>query len=141
MATRLIGVLNLTKWPFYLVNTISGSVINSDSATLGAGLYTKTGGGNGNYIMIPDATPLADYFTRDNTCVSGTVGAGFPFSVYFAKVSSESNTVHYELNGMNDPDTNAVPLPKTSEFDSAVLVIAETQTAIMVNMIPAPAGS
>jgi hypothetical protein len=141
MATRLIGVLNLTKWPFNLVNTIAGSVINSDSATLGAGLYTKTGGSNGNYIMIPDATPLADYFTRDNTCISGTVGGGFLFSIYFAKVHSENDTVHYELNGMNDPDTNAVSLLKTVEFDSAVLVIAETESAMMVNMIPAPAGS
>ena len=133
MATKLIGVVNLTSSPLQLTNTLKGVQRKSDATTLNPLAYTKTGGADGNFIEIPDATPLAKWFESNFTAISGIPGGA---TINFAKVGgSENNTVHWAINGFSNDTT----LSNTATFDRALAIVGVDGTGQpQLWMIPSP---
>jgi hypothetical protein len=131
MATQLYGVNNLTDSTLTLTNTIGGKVKSSDSAEIPPRSFKRTGGADGNFIEIPDATPLAEFFSKDNTNISGIEAGGMTQQVYFAKTGGGSkNTVSWSANGF----TNPTQLTDTANYTKAVAVVSVNGTSPTLTM-------
>ena len=117
MATKLGYVINASSVGFQLTNTIGGTQQTGDSVFLPANSLTKTGGKDGNFIQIPDATPPVQFFSRDNTNLSA---GSTNLYVYGTK-----GVVYWLLNSSPSSTNNGTEFTGSSSFGEGFLVISQ----------------
>jgi hypothetical protein len=126
MAGKLGYVINASSTPLRLTNTIAGTQQQGDSKPLPANSLTQTGGKDGNFIQIPDATPPYKFFTQDNTNLNG--GSD---NLY---IYQTQGVVYWLVNSSPTINNNGNEFPNSANFNEGFVVVSQENGSWTMNL-------
>ena len=117
MANRLTSVVNTTPITFQLTNWIGGSTSLAYDVMIKPNGITKTGGGDNNYINIPDANPPLKFFCLDNMAFTSSSVNLFLYEF--------QGTVYWTQNGPPNPNSLGTPIQDSASMGTVQLTISQ----------------
>jgi len=117
MATKLTSVTNMTPSIFQLSNWIADGTTQQDNVTVRANSTTKTGGKDNNYILIPNADPVLNFFCLDNMAFSSSDANLFVYQI--------EGVAYWTQNGPPNPNFKGTAIPNSGDNDKVTLTIAK----------------